>query len=101
MPGACPVFLHLLRHRTVFRAQDASQIVEKDDLVARVNELASRGPEGEDAAAPAGYVLDPASGYYLSEAAGMYYDPSSGGYYDGQKWYSFDAASQQFREWPT
>ena len=74
--------------------------MEKDDLVARVRALASRGPEGEDAAAPLGYVLDPASGYYYSAAAGMYYDASSGGYYDGSKWYSFDAASQQFSEWP-
>ena len=75
--------------------------MEKDDLVARVTAVASRGPDGEDAAAPAGYVYDQSSGYYYSDAAGMYYDASSGGYYDGQKWYSYDAAAQQFAEWPT
>ena len=88
------------RQHRMLRHQDASQIVEKDDLVARVKAVASRGPEGEEAAAPAGYELDPASGYYYSTAAGMYYDASSGGYYDGTKWYSFDSASQQLTEWP-
>ena len=101
--GACGDAYRSSAHRDscCALAQDASQIVEKDDLVARVRAVASQGPEGEEAAAPPGYVLDPTSGYYYSEAAGMYYDASSGGYYDGQRWYSFDVITQQFTGWPT
>lgn len=46
--------------------QDGAGIVEKEELIARVKEVAAAGPEGE---APAGYVFDPATGYYLSPGA--------------------------------
>lgn len=43
--------------------QDSAGIIEKEDLIAKVKEVAAAGPEGE---APAGYVFDAASGYYVS-----------------------------------
>jgi hypothetical protein len=88
--------------------QDISNMVEKAELVAKVQELAAKGPEGElppppaaAAVVPEGYVYDSASGYYYSSSSGMYWDASSGGYYDGSsgKWYSWDAAAGQYVVW--
>jgi CD2 antigen cytoplasmic tail-binding protein 2 len=67
-----------------------------------VKEVADRGPEGGEAAVPAGYLFDPNSGYYHNVEAGMYYDSTSGGFFSSStnKWYSFDGATQQYVEWP-
>lgn len=43
--------------------QDGAGIIEKEDLVAKVKQVAAAGPEGE---APAGYTFDAATGYYHS-----------------------------------
>ena len=101
MPGGCrvsDVIVGLLL--LLLLLQDTSSIVEKSELVAKVQELAAKGPEGEPAAAavPEGYVYDPASGYYYSSSSGMYWDASSGGFYNGSqgKWYSWDDATGQF-----
>ncbi|BDA46148.1 probable CD2 antigen cytoplasmic tail-binding protein 2 homolog [Coccomyxa sp. Obi] len=91
-----------LRRFLTERGQDPTGIVEKNDLVAKVKELAERGPDGElPAEAPAGYTFDPSSGYFYNAESGLYYDASSGGYYSGStsKWYNYDAASGQYHEW--
>lgn len=46
--------------------QDSAGIIEKDDLIAKVKEVAAAGPEGE---APAGYSFDAATGYWHSAGA--------------------------------
>lgn len=42
--------------------QDYAGIVEKGELADRVKQAAAQGPQGQEAAVPAGYVLDPSSG---------------------------------------
>eukprot|EP00798_Chlamydomonas_sp_ICE-L_P009845 gene9845-7732_t len=82
------------------RGVDASNIVEKMDLVAQVRKVAAQGPEGAPAqefSAPGGregtgvqgYVFDPHSGYFSNPETGMYYDASSGAYYQAAsgKWF--------------
>ncbi|KAK9806523.1 hypothetical protein WJX73_006788 [Symbiochloris irregularis] len=86
------------------RGQDAAGIVDKSDLVAKVKEVASRGPEGADDPAlqvPQGYSYDAGTGYYYSPESSLYYDASSGGFYSSQaqKWYAFNAESGEFAEW--
>ena len=86
------------------RGQDAAGIVDKSDLVAKVREVASRGPEGADDPAlqvPRGYSYDAGTGYYYSPETSMYYDASSGGFFSSQsqKWYAFSAESGEFIEW--
>lgn len=85
------------------RGQDAIGIVDKVDLVAKVQELAAKGPEGADEAdaVPSGYTFDPVSRYFYSPEADMYYDPSSGGFFSSttQKWYTYSAETGQFVEW--
>ena len=48
------------------RSVDSSSIIEKGDLVARVMEVAAKGPEGALEAtsftAPVGYLFDPQTG---------------------------------------
>lgn len=64
------------------------------------DQVAGQGPEGEQPAAPSGYVFDPASGFFFNREQGMYWDAASGGFYtpaDG-KWWSFDQATGQFQE---
>ena len=53
--------------------QDSAGIIEKDDLIAKVKEVAAAGPEGE---APAGYSFDAATGYWHS----------AGGAWRGRVW---------------
>lgn len=43
--------------------KDSAGIIEKEDLIAKVKEVAAAGPEGE---APAGYTFDAATGYWHS-----------------------------------
>ncbi|KAI7844013.1 hypothetical protein COHA_002550 [Chlorella ohadii] len=87
-----------LRRFLTERGVDSAGIIEKDDLIAKVKEVAAAGPEGE---APAGYSFDAATGYWRSADTGMYWDASSGGFYNpvDSKWYSWDDGKQQFVEW--
>ncbi|PRW60637.1 CD2 antigen cytoplasmic tail-binding 2 [Chlorella sorokiniana] len=87
-----------LRRFLTERGVDSAGIIEKDDLIAKVKEVAASGPEGE---APAGYTFDAATGYWHSPETGMYWDASSGGFYNpaDTKWYSWDGDKQQFVEW--
>ena len=42
--------------------QDYAGIVEKGELAERVKQAAAQGPQGQEAAVPAGYLYDPSSG---------------------------------------
>lgn len=85
------------------RGEDASGIIDKSDLVARVREAVAKGPEGEGEVAPVpqGYAFDPSSGYYYSSDANMYYDAASAGFYSSVtgRWYSYDAGTGGFAEY--
>ncbi|GMH42321.1 hypothetical protein BSKO_10240 [Bryopsis sp. KO-2023] len=74
------------------RGENADGIVEKQDLIQKAVEVASKGPEGEVAAAPSGFVYDPSSGYFHSVESGMYFDSGSGSFYVSStgKWYTKD-----------
>ena len=84
------------------RGRDISGTVEKADLVAQVTAAAASGPDGGNIEAPAGFQFDPSSGYFSNPETGMYWDSSSGAFCDGVsgKWYSLDASSRQYVEWP-
>jgi OCRE domain len=76
--------------------QDPAGIMEKGDLVARVEVAAATAAASNGTAAvPPGYVFDPKSKYYYSEQSQMFYDAASGGYFsqgDGN-WYSWDGSA--------
>ncbi len=76
-------------------------LVEKHDLVAKVQEVAARGPEvgAAGAAAPAGFAYDPGSGYWKNADTGMWWDAATGGFYNSHdgKWYAWDG--KQYVEW--
>ena len=42
--------------------QDYNGIVEKGELAEKVKEVASQGPQGQEAAVPVDFVYDPSSG---------------------------------------
>ncbi len=44
--------------------QDCAGVVEKGELADKVKQTAAQGPQGQDAAVPAGYIYDPSSGAY-------------------------------------
>lgn len=76
------VELKLLNTTVSSQAQDPSGIVEKADLVAKVEAAAAAASSADGTAAvPPGYAFDPESKYYYSEQARMFYDAASGGYF--------------------
>ncbi|KAG2483126.1 hypothetical protein HYH03_018016 [Edaphochlamys debaryana] len=98
------------------RGIDSSSLVEKGDLVARVQQAMAEapqrgggmgpgGPGGAGGAgsfdAPPGYRFDPGTSYFYNEDTGMYFDPATGAY--GQaatnKWFYLDPATGSFVEW--
>ncbi|KAF5834258.1 hypothetical protein DUNSADRAFT_9170 [Dunaliella salina] len=80
------------------RGVDASQIVEKNELIAKVREVASQ-PIGSNQTfdVPFGYVFDPESGCFYNPEAGMYFDNHSGLFAAGGRWYV--ASGDQFVEY--
>lgn len=79
------------------------QTMQKECLTGQLSlQIASKGPEGEQLSAPAGYLWDPSCGLFYSIETGMYYDGASGAFCtpsDG-KWWSYDEASGQFQALP-
>ena len=76
--------------------QDPSGIVEKADLVAKVEAVAATAAASNGTAAvPPGYKFDPESKYYYSDQSRLFYDTASGGYFsqDDGKWYSWDGSA--------
>lgn len=80
--------------------------VEKQDMVARAQELSLKGPAVADGAAapgpypaPPGYVFDPTSGYFHSSETHMYFDSKSGGYFINGQWLSKDPVCGKFVPW--
>jgi OCRE domain len=76
--------------------QDPSGIVEKGDLVFKVEAVAAMtAASNGTAAVPPGYVFDPESKYYYSEQSRLFYDTASGGYFsqDDGNWYSWDGSA--------
>mmetsp|Transcript_779 Transcript_779/g.1959 ORF Transcript_779/g.1959 Transcript_779/m.1959 type:complete len:514 (+) Transcript_779:122-1663(+) len=71
------------------RGVDASQIVEKDELIAKVREVAAQPGVGSNQTfdVPFGYVFDPESGYFHNPEAGMYFDNNTGLFAAGGRWY--------------
>ena len=90
-----------LRRFLTERGEDSAGCTEKSELVAKVQKIADRGPEGADEApvVPGGYMFDVGSSLYFSQESGMYYDPSTQGFFQPseQKWYKFDG--RHFVEW--
>lgn len=53
--------------------QDYAGVVEKGELADRVKQAAAQGPQGQEAAVPAGYVYDPSSGAHAFITAHVSY----------------------------
>ena len=92
-----------LRRFLTERGEDSSGCTEKSELIAKVKLIADQGPEGADELpqVPVGYMFDVSSGMYCNQETGLYFDPSSQGYYSAseQRWYRYDADTQQYAEW--
>lgn len=78
------------------RGSDTSSILEKGELVKKVEEIATGW-----AAIPEGYEFDPTTTYYFNANTNLYYDPNTCGYCDAStnKWYVYDSDKQQLVEW--